>query len=179
MLVRALLDRLQDLVGPHFGVTDKDLREGSCDAIGLILAHLLGERYRFPLMHHIFPSVFPKSISYHFISEDTVSEYISRYLKDIWHVSAATAPSESKHDFLKHEWPSEGREETETDTSRPRAESGVRTQRPRDGSDKFEEITDTHANRERTDVPANGRKANLSTPIANLLTDLRTMHDDM
>jgi hypothetical protein len=130
-------------------------------------------------MHHIFPSVFPKSISYHFISEDKVSEYISRYLKDIWHVSAATAPSESKHDFLEHEWSSESREQKETDTSRPRTESGVRTQRPRDGSDKFEDITDTAANRGRTAVSANGRNANLSTPIANLLTDLRTMHDDM
>jgi hypothetical protein len=179
MLVRALLDRLQDLVGPHFGVTDKDLRENSCDAIGMILAHALEDTCRFQLMYHIFPSVFPTSISRSIISEETVSHYISRYLKDSWHVSVSTAPSESRHDLLKREWPSEGREETETDTSRPRTESGARTERPRDGIDEFQEITHTPANRERTEPLVNGHKANLSTPIANLLTDLRTMHDDM
>jgi hypothetical protein len=179
MLVRALLDRLQDLVGPHFGVTDKDLREGSCDAIGMILAHALGERYRFPFMHHIFPIVFPTAISYHFISEETVSHYISRYLKDSWHVSAATAPSESRHDLLEREWPTESIEQKETETERPQARSSARTERPRGGSDEFKEITNTPANRGRTESPVNGRKANLSTPIANLLTDLRTMHDDM
>jgi hypothetical protein len=130
-------------------------------------------------MHHIFPSVFPKSISYHFISEDTVSHYISQYLKDSWHVSAATAPSESRHDSLEREWPIGGIEEKETDTSRPQARSSARTERPRGEIDEFKEITNTPVNRERTEVPVNGRKANLSTPIANLLTDLRTMHDDM
>jgi hypothetical protein len=175
----ALLDRLQELVGPHFGVTDKDLREGSCDAIGMILAHALGERYRFPFMHRIFPSVFPMSKSHNFIREETVSEYISQYLKDIWYVSAATAPSDSRHDFLEHEWSIGGIEEKETEIERPQARSNARTERPRGGNGEFGEITHTPANRERTEVPANGRNANLSTPIANLLTDLRTMHDDM
>jgi hypothetical protein len=73
----------------------------------------------------------------------------------------------------------ESNEQKETETARPRAKSGAHTERPRGGSDEFEEITHTPANRERTDTHAKSRKANLSTPIANLLTDLRTMHDDM
>jgi hypothetical protein len=93
--------------------------------------------------------------------------------------SMVTAPSESRHDFLEHMWPIGSSEEKETDTSRPQARSSARTERPRGGSDELEEITHTPANRERTEVPVNGRSANLSTPIANLLTDLRTMHDDM
>jgi hypothetical protein len=152
----ALLDRLQELVGPDFGLTSTSLYDKSCDVIGHILAGLLGEFHRFQLMHRIFPSAFPMSKLHDFIREETVSEYISRYLKVIWNMHAATAPSESRHDFLEREWPSESREEKETETERPRDRIGARTERP-----------------------ANGRNANLSTPIANLLIDLRTMHDDM
>jgi hypothetical protein len=177
-LLQTLLDRLQELVGPEFGSTIKTVRDGSCEAIGMILARALGEHYRFKFMHRIFPSDFPTYKSYEIIGEKTISQYISRYLKDIWDVHVATEPSDSKADILDREWYSESSEKKTTETSRPRAKSGADTERRRDGIDEFGDITLAPADRERTGT-SKTRTANISTPIANLLIDLRTMHDDM
>ena len=56
------------------------------------------------------------------------------------------------------------------ETQRHPVKSGADTERGRSRSDELAEITRA-VDKE--------RKSNLSTPIANLLTDLRTMHDDM
>jgi hypothetical protein len=141
----------------------------------MILAHALGEHYRFRLMHHIFPSDFPTSKSHEFIGEKTISQYISRYLKDSWYVHVATEPSDSKVDILDREWYIGSSEKKTTETPRPRSKSGANTERHRD---ELEEITFAHVDGERTGT-SKTRTANLSTPIANLLIDLKTMHDDM
>jgi hypothetical protein len=176
-LLLTLLDRLQELVGPEFGSTIKTVRDGSCDAIGMILANALGEQYRFRFMHRIFPSEFPTSKSHEIIGENTVSQYISGHLKDIWYVHVGTEHAESRHDFLERMWPNESSEK-KTETPRPRAKSGADTERRRDGIDEFGDITLAPVDGERTGA-SKTRKASLSTPIANLLIDLKTMHDDM
>jgi hypothetical protein len=109
------------------------------------------------------------------ISDETVIQYISRYLKDSWNVHGATEPSQSSYDFLEHMWPSGSSEKKTTETARPRAKSGADTERRRGES---EEITLAPADGERIGA-SKPRNANLSTPIANLLIDLKTMHDDM
>ena len=169
-LVMKLLDELQDLVGPYFGPTSTTTRDASCDAIGMILAHALGDRYRFPFMHHMFPMDFPDYKSNEFIGEKTVSQYISRYLKDSWHVHVPKKNSDSIADYVSDEWLTGSGVTKAQETQRHPVKSGADTERGRSRSDELAEITRS-VDKE--------RKSNLSTPIANLLTDLRTMHDDM
>jgi hypothetical protein len=149
-----LLHELQALVGPKFGLTDPDI----CDALAVVLAHVIEEQYRFAVMHQIYPTEFRRDDG-EYISNVIVQGRISRYLKDRVYVPKSN--TESKDELSDRLWrgeisenPTEGTERTDR-----RGGSGVLKETPR--------------------ILVAGRKSNLSTPIANLLSDLRTMHDDM
>ena len=157
-LVMTLLGELHDLVGPKFELFGPDLRDALYDALARVLAGALPEKFRFKLMHHISPADYVIDRD-EYISNVLVEGRISAYLKR--GVQAQKTEPESERTSFDNFWDTPG-------TGRTPGVSGSRTDRPR--ARPVEEITHT---------PGRGRKSILSIPIANLLIDLRTMHDAM
>ena len=145
-----LLGELHDLVGPKFGLFGPDLRDALCDALARVLADALPEKYRLKLMHLISPGEYVINHA-DYISNVLVRGRISAYLKR--HIQEQ-AKSESKGGIFDSLW-----DIRERGTNRTPGRSGTLTDRP--------------------PTPDKNRVSDLSTPIANLLIDLRTMHDDM
>jgi hypothetical protein len=182
-LVMTLLQRLQELVGPDFGLIHDSLLSNFCDDLAGILEHYLSAACRFKLLHRIYPSDF--QIEDSTIDEDTVRHYISQYL--MGHMQLQEEKSEESSDA----WWSRitgGRGGERKDAESALSDEGGPEQRRRDRGgetgildslfvqgDRKGPRTDT----EKPKPPAAKSDSDLSTPIANLLTDLRTMHDDM
>ncbi len=110
-------------------------------------------------MHEIHPDEFSMYMD-HSLTDTLVSGRIGAYLKRGLQVQKA-APESARFSFNSFE--------EALGTERTPGGRGSRTDRPRPKG-ATEDINRT---------PAASRKANLSTPIGNLLTDLRTMHDAM
>ena len=75
-LVMTLLEKLQDLVSPNFGLTNTRKRDSVCDALATELDSALSAGYRFKLVNQIFPVEFVKD---DYISNETVRDCMSRY----------------------------------------------------------------------------------------------------
>jgi hypothetical protein len=170
-LAMTLLHELQALVGPKFGLTDPDI----CDALAVVLAHVIEEQYRFAVMHQIYPTEFRRDDG-EYISNVIVQGRISRYLKDRVYVPKSN--TESKDELSDRLWrgeisenPTEGTERTDR-----RGGSG---EKHTEGTERTDRRGGSGVLKETPRILVAGRKSNLSTPIANLLSDLRTMHDDM
>jgi hypothetical protein len=167
-----LLYELQALVGPKFGLIEGHPHEELYDTLSRVIEHYLGAFYRFQLMQQLFPKEFVKDMD---ISDETVRDHISRYLKESLRLQIERSEDATVGYFSKMFGGRDASTERTRgisggETGRPRVKSGANTERTRGRSGGLTETPHT---------PGKERVSNLSTPIANLLTDLRTIHDDI
>ena len=152
------------------------------------LVMTLPEDCRLELMDQICTDQFLKG---KYISKDVVQGRLSQYLKERLHLQQETS-RDSKYFWsslwsgwdAKKEIPQDGgdtdteRTHHESGTERTRGGSGTRVENPGDAGGAGTERT-RGGSGTRVEDPVDTSAANLSTPIATLLTDLRMMHDDM
>jgi hypothetical protein len=171
-LVMTLLHELEALVGPKFGLTDPDI----CDALAVVLAHFIDEQYRFAVMHQINPTEYRRDDG-EYISNVLVQGRISRYLKE--HLYVPKSKTESKEEVSDDWWFGGSSEKPTEGTDRGPRTRGVSGEKHAEGTERTNRRGGSGTLKETPRSLVTGRKSNLSTPIANLLSDLRTMHDDM